>query len=196
MPFLSSQRTVAQPEFSTASTTAGESVSLLDSTALTNRRSYGLNGKLAKAPGYQDLPTFDKSKNGLFPVHVHIDHNGFVWVNLSGKETPEIAWDDDFGGVDLQQRFNGINFDDYQYDHTWEQTGAYNWKLLADNFNECYHRSPSQSDAPSVANPAAYSVETVKMSIQHNVQSTPEQIEKDLKVASTYYFPNASMDIT
>lgn len=187
---------MAPPGFSTASTTDGELGALLNLTALTPPRSYGLNGKLAKAPGYQDLPTFDKSKNGLFPVHVHIDRQGFVWVNLSGKQQPEIAWDDDFGGVDLQDRFDGINFDDYQYDHTWEQSGAYNWKLLADNFNECYHRLPSQSDVPSVASPAAYSVETVKMSIRHNVESTPEQAEKGLKVASTYYFPNSSMDIT
>ncbi|KAK1082831.1 hypothetical protein LTR48_006713 [Friedmanniomyces endolithicus] len=28
--------------------------------------SYGLNGKLAKAPGYQELDGFDKSQNGLF----------------------------------------------------------------------------------------------------------------------------------
>ena len=49
---------------------------------------YGLNGKLTKAPGYQELEGFDKSKNGLFPIHVHIDANGFIWVNMDSAEKP------------------------------------------------------------------------------------------------------------
>jgi phenylpropionate dioxygenase-like ring-hydroxylating dioxygenase large terminal subunit len=55
--------------------------------------SYGLNGKLSKAPGYQDLEGFNKEKNGLFPIHVHVDVNGFIWVNLDSKEKPERSWD-------------------------------------------------------------------------------------------------------
>jgi len=67
--------------------------------------SYGLNGNLAKAPGYQDLEDFDKSQNGLLRVHSKIDHNGFIWINLDSNSTPEVAWDDDFLGVDKQPRF-------------------------------------------------------------------------------------------
>jgi phenylpropionate dioxygenase-like ring-hydroxylating dioxygenase large terminal subunit len=46
--------------------------------------SYGLNGKLAKAPGYQDLE-FRKEENGLLRIHVRIDVNGFVWINMDAK---------------------------------------------------------------------------------------------------------------
>lgn len=42
--------------------------------------SYGLNGKLAKAPGYEGLE-FDKEQNGLFKIHTRVDRNGFVWVS-------------------------------------------------------------------------------------------------------------------
>jgi hypothetical protein len=35
-----------------------------------------------KHPGYQEVEGFDKSKNGLLPIHVHIDANGFIWLNL------------------------------------------------------------------------------------------------------------------
>ncbi|KAE8381869.1 Rieske [2Fe-2S] iron-sulfur domain-containing protein [Aspergillus bertholletiae] len=136
--------------------------------------SYGLNGKLAKAPGYQDLDGFDKSKNGLFQIHVHVDNTGFIWVNLDAKEQPEIAWEDDTSKVDLQGRFNGVDWDEYNFDHSWETEGEYNWKILADNYTERYH-SP---DAPSLTNLA---------------NSTPEQIAGGLRAASTYYFPNASM---
>lgn len=136
--------------------------------------SYGLNGKLAKAPGYQELEGFDKSQNGLLPIHIHVDNNGFIWVNLDGKEKPEIAWEDDFKEIDLQPRFKDLDFTNFQFDHTWEMEGEYNWKLLADN----YHCQASYPDTPDFAN------------------AEPEQIERGLKTASTYYFPNASMTVS
>jgi phenylpropionate dioxygenase-like ring-hydroxylating dioxygenase large terminal subunit len=44
--------------------------------------SYDLNGKLTKAPRFlQDtVNNFEKSGYGLFPVHTHIDRNGFVYI--------------------------------------------------------------------------------------------------------------------
>ncbi|KAI5455641.1 Rieske [2Fe-2S] iron-sulfur domain-containing protein [Mariannaea sp. PMI_226] len=92
--------------------------------------SYGLNGKLAKAPGYQELADFDKSKNGLFPVHVHVDNAGFVWANMDNAEKPEIAWSEDLKGIDTQ-----YTFEDYKFDHTWEMEGECNWKVLAEHFS-------------------------------------------------------------
>ncbi|KAJ5503728.1 hypothetical protein N7463_006602 [Penicillium fimorum] len=136
--------------------------------------SYGLNGKLAKAPGYQDLEGFDKSKNGLLPIHVHIDVNGFVWVNLDASEKPEISWEDDFKGIELQPRFEGFNFEDYNFDHTSEMSEEYNWKILADNYNKSL---------------GLYAVDT------NDGKSTTEEIANRLKIASTYYFPNAAMTV-
>ncbi|KAL2067830.1 hypothetical protein VTL71DRAFT_15928 [Oculimacula yallundae] len=158
--------------------------------------SYGLNGKLAKAPSYQDLPDFDKSKNGLLPIHVHIDKNGFIWVNLDGKAKPEIAWSDDFEGIDELPRYNGVNWDEFEFDHTWEMEGGYNWKILADNYNECYHCKTSHPDIPSIADLNSYSVDTKGDSIQHNVATTPEQAAAGLAVAPTYFFPNSSITVS
>ncbi|KAH0431837.1 naphthalene -dioxygenase subunit alpha [Colletotrichum kahawae] len=158
--------------------------------------SYGLSGNLAKAPGYQDLDGFDKSKNGLFPIHVHIDRNGFVWVNLDANEQPEVAWNDDFYGIDEQERFGHYNFDDYVFDHQWEMEGDYNWKILADNYNECYHCKVAHPDIPSIADLNSYYVNTKDAYIQHFGQPTPEQIEKGFRVAATYFWPNASMNVS
>lgn len=140
--------------------------------------SYGLNGKLAKAPGYQDIEGFDKSKNSLLPIHVHIDLKGFIWVNLDASEKPEIAWSDDYDGTDRQTKSEGYNFDDYHFDHAWEMEGEYNWKILADNYSE------------------SYGVNTEAGSIQHHDNATSEQITNEFEVSSTYYFPNASMNIS
>ncbi|OAG44726.1 hypothetical protein AYO21_01216 [Fonsecaea monophora] len=158
--------------------------------------SYGLNGKLAKAPEYQDLPGFDKSQNGLLPIHTHIDHNGFIWVNLDGGAKPEIAWNDDFEGVDKQARFEHYNFDEYQFDHSWEMEGEYNWKILADNYNECYHCKTTHPDIPTIADLSSYGVATKGGHIQHFGNPTPEQIARGLRVAATYFFPNASLNVS
>lgn len=158
--------------------------------------SYGLSGKLAKAPGYQELDGFDKESNGLMPIHVHVDVNGFIWVNLDGKSVPEISWEEDFGGIDRQERYKDFNFNDYEFDHTWQMDGAYNWKILADNYNECYHCATSHPDIDAVANLQSYSVDTEGVKIIHDPATTEEQREAGLVVASTYYFPNASTNIT
>lgn len=158
--------------------------------------SYGLNGKLAKAPRYDELVGFDKTQNSLLPIHVHIDHHGLIWVNLDGKAQPEIAWNDDFEGIDRQERCQEFNFDDYQFDHTWEMTGDYNWKILADNYNECYHCPTSHPDIPSLADLSSYAVHTKSNHIQHDAATTSEQAAAGLKVVPTYFFPNASVNIT
>ncbi|KAI0878662.1 hypothetical protein GGS24DRAFT_487061 [Hypoxylon argillaceum] len=158
--------------------------------------SYSLNGKLTKAPSYQDIEGFDKSQNGLFPIHVHIDTNGFIWVNLEAVEKPTTAWEDDYKGIDRQERFKAYNFDDYQFDHIWQMEGEYNWKLLGDNYNECYHCPTTHPDIPTVADLSNYGVVTENAYVQHLGRPTPEQIARGFNVAATFYFPNASMNVS
>lgn len=123
--------------------------------------SYGLDGKLAKAPQYQELDGFDKSINGLFPIYVHVDINGFIWINMDGnKNGPEVPWEKDFDTVDKQERFSEFNFDDYQLDHTYQLDGKYNWKIACDNFNECYHCPTTHPDVPAFLNTESADVET------------------------------------
>ncbi|KAF7585174.1 hypothetical protein BBP40_011899 [Aspergillus hancockii] len=70
--------------------------------------SYGLNGRLAKAPRYQDFEGFEKDKNGLFPIYVHVDQMSFVWASLEAGDKPSASWDEDFAGVDQQPRLAGL----------------------------------------------------------------------------------------
>ena len=157
--------------------------------------SYGLDGKLAKAPKYDDLEGFDKSSNGLFPIHVRVDAKGFVWVNLDSQEQPEVAWEDDFAGIDLQERYKQYNFDDYVLDHTYQMEGAYNWKILADNFNECYHCPTTHPDVPTLADIQTHDVDTDSAWIKHKTTLTEEQEKSGLGISSTYYFPNVSLSV-
>ena len=99
--------------------------------------SYGLKGNLAKAPGYQDMPTFDKSKNGLFRVHTYVDAKGFIWVNFDASAKP-VAWASDVTDVTKFFRLDKYDLNEYEFDHVLQMTGNYNWKVLAKNFNKWF----------------------------------------------------------
>lgn len=158
--------------------------------------SYGLNGKLAKAPGYQDIPDFDKSQNGLFSIHTRVDVNGFVWINLDAQTEPEVPWEKDFGGVDEQERFKSFDFSNYEFDHVWKIDAEYNWKIAADNYNECYHCATTHPDVPDVANLETYDVNPKDKHIDHDASASEEQIRDGMHIASTYYWPYASMTVS
>ncbi|CRG86472.1 hypothetical protein PISL3812_03478 [Talaromyces islandicus] len=158
--------------------------------------SYGLDGKLAKAPGYQNLDGYEKEENGLFRIHVKVDINGFIWVNLDANEVPEVPWEEHFRDVDKQERYKAYNFDDYDLDHSYELDGHYNWKILADNFNECYHCPTTHADIPEFLNLDSFDSDLKDGHIQHHCISTPEQIAKGLYTASTYYFPVSAMVVS
>ncbi|KAF1953106.1 ISP domain-containing protein [Byssothecium circinans] len=130
--------------------------------------SYGLKGNLAKAPGYDEMSDldFDKSKNNLLPIHVHINTKGFIWVNLEASEKPK------------------------------GMSGDYNWKTLADNYNECYHCPTALPDARGIANPQTYQVDTKGGQIIHYIRDPNDTSPSPLKICSTFYFPNACMTVS
>ena len=107
--------------------------------------SYSLDGRLAKAPKYQELEGFDKSANSLFSVHVRVDKLGFVWVNLDASDT----CDEEPPATDEQERLQAFDADNYHFDHQREIAGDFNWKTLADNYNEV---SPRPQQEPNWEN--------------------------------------------
>lgn len=95
---------------------------------------------LTKAPRFtsESVPSFNPSSIRLFPVHVHVDRNGFVYVNLDAGLVPEISWEQQYGSLDQQDvlKDSGVDWDAVEYDFTWTKEGAFNWKLMQDNYNE------------------------------------------------------------
>lgn len=120
--------------------------------------SYGLDGKLAKAPRFDTVAGFDKSQQSLLPVNVHVDKFGFIWANLQAGK-PDISWEKSNEGVDEEmvssaglsveaetnvQQMQQFNFEEeFKLDHVWEMDCKSNWKSLIDNYNECYHCATS-----------------------------------------------------
>ncbi|KAK5196860.1 hypothetical protein LTR99_000782 [Exophiala xenobiotica] len=156
--------------------------------------SYGLDGRLAKAPRFDEVPTFDKTKNGLFPIHVHIDQRGFVWVNLESSETPSVSWESRFAGSDTRDRLAEFNMDEYVFDHAWSMEGKYNWKACVDNYNECYHCQTTHPLFVENCDLSIYRVEPHGGEVVHFIKDKPGKSTNSY--APSFFFPNASVSMT
>ena len=71
-----------------------------------------------------------------------------------------------------------------------------NWKLLADNFNECYHCKTAHPDVPALASIESYKVHTEGGAILHYANPDPQKVDPGMQIATTFYFPNASMTVS
>ena len=96
--------------------------------------SYDLNGQLVAAPHLNQDASFDKSNYSLYPVGVDT-WGGFVFVNLTPREAKPLAAQ--LGETPaLLQRYP---LSDLRIGATLEYRVAANWKILSENYNECYH---------------------------------------------------------
>ncbi|RFN53490.1 cytochrome p450 oxidoreductase [Fusarium flagelliforme] len=138
---------------------------------------------------------FNELTKELSPIHIRVDAKGFIWVNLDTSKRPE-DWSAEFRNIDNMARHESFNFEDYHFDHTWGMSGDYNWKTLADNYNECYHCKTAHPDAAAVADLSAYRVDTKGGNIEHFANTTAEAEKSGLKIVSNYYFPNACMTVS
>ncbi|KIX01928.1 uncharacterized protein Z518_07867 [Rhinocladiella mackenziei CBS 650.93] len=157
--------------------------------------SYGLSGNLAKAPRFETVDDFDKSKYSLYGVHLRIDKLGFVWVNLDAANPPTISWEEHFEGVDTQAKLGNFTMDEYAFDHCWEMEGSYNWKSIVDNYNECYHCTTAHPGIVSTTKLDTYDVVCQKGWIEHHAEPL-EQVDAKYGVIPTYLFPNAAILIS
>ena len=53
---------------------------------------YDTQGKLVKAPQFENTVGFDMHKNGLYEIALHIDSGGFVFVNFAAGAARPPVW--------------------------------------------------------------------------------------------------------
>jgi Rieske 2Fe-2S family protein len=101
---------------------------------------YGLDGHLIAAPNLTSMPDIDRIGFGLVRVHLR-EWLGYAWVCLA-KEPP--SFEDQVVAACTERLGNPQMIDTYQID-TLEvgRRISYdvkaNWKLIIENFMECYH---------------------------------------------------------
>jgi len=94
---------------------------------------YELTGNLRAAPLMKEVLGFDKSEFGLFSAQVGL-WGGFVFINLA--EDP-VHFEEELGA--LLNRFEDWHLSDLRIAHKLEYTLNCNWKLILQNYQECYH---------------------------------------------------------
>jgi Rieske 2Fe-2S family protein len=101
---------------------------------------YGLDGKLVAAPNLADLGDIDRSAYGLIPVAA-TEWLGYLWVCLA-DEPP--SFEDQVVGAVTERLGDPESIDRYHVDQLVlgrreRYEVAANWKLIIENFMECYH---------------------------------------------------------
>jgi Rieske 2Fe-2S family protein len=101
---------------------------------------YDLSGTLVAAPNLTKMPDVDRDRYGLLPVHLR-EWLGYVWVCLA-DEPP--SFEDDVMGAVVERLGDVEAIDRYELDAlsvgrriTYDVRA--NWKLIVENFMECYH---------------------------------------------------------
>src|SRR5690348_10548374 len=104
---------------------------------------YGLDGRLLGAPNVMSHEQFDRVAFGLLPVALEV-WEGFIYLNLAenpasviGQLTPVIL--ERFGSYEPFARY-GLSHLKIGKSISYDLQA--NWKLILENFMECYHCSP------------------------------------------------------
>ena len=100
--------------------------------------SYNLDGELVAARNMED--DFDKSANGLHRVHLELV-GGLIFISLAEKPLSIKAMQED-----LKDTFEMFGFDKMKLIQQKTYPIQSNWKLAAENYQECYHCVPSHKE--------------------------------------------------
>jgi Rieske 2Fe-2S family protein len=95
---------------------------------------YDLNGRLIAAPWLSGEPQFDRSLFSLYPVGVGC-WGGFVFLNLTPRGARSL--EEQLGPI--PGRLERYPLSELRIGHTIRYQVAANWKVLCENYNECYH---------------------------------------------------------
>src|SRR3954449_4100262 len=112
---------------------------------------YGLDGSLRSAPRSDELDDFPREELGLCPVAVGT-WGPFVFVN-TGRDPEPLA--DALGSMPAQVAELGLDVDELVFYQRWETELDANWKIVCENFLECYHCSVAHPQLASMLDVSA-----------------------------------------
>lgn len=124
---------------------------------------YDLDGSLVRARNTEDLPGFDKCNFALAPVRVET-FMGFVFVNLDPDAAPLGPQTE---GLEDEVRSYMPRLDKLTYACRYEYRIKANWKVVLDNFLECYHCHPAHPALVDLMDMDTYKTRTHRIYSSH-----------------------------
>ncbi len=111
--------------------------------------SYRLDGVLRNAPGFRDAENFDPSDLGLTELRL-VDWHGWLFVDPSGRDADfaeHVAGLEDLVGPYRPEDLTIVDRHCYEL--------AANWKVIVENYQECYHCSTIHPELSRVSPPTS-----------------------------------------
>ena len=101
---------------------------------------YDLDGKLIAAPNLTKMPDIDRHEYGLVKVHIR-EYLGYVWLCLADE--PPSFEEDVMGAIEERlgdvHKIDGYDVANLSLGRRITYDVKANWKLIIENFMECYH---------------------------------------------------------
>jgi Rieske 2Fe-2S family protein len=96
---------------------------------------YNFDGSLRGAPGFRGVPGFHAGEHGLVPVRVR-DWHGWLFVDPAGRA---VTLEDHLGDLEATVAPYSASRLRTAVSHSYDV--AANWKIVVENYQECYHCS-------------------------------------------------------
>ena len=146
--------------------------------------SYGLNGELRAARNSENVAGFDKCRFSLKPVQVEV-FCGLVFVNLDLDAAP---LREQAAGLEAEIREFCPRVDEVVFAQRDEYDVACNWKVMVDNFLECYHCHPAHKDFVNLVDMNSYRIKV------HDIYSSHVSNAAATTESSAYHFDKGEVD--
>ena len=159
---------------------------------------YELDGSLRSARNTKDMAGFDKKNFALKPVRVE-EFCGFVFVNLDEDAEPLRT---QTAGLEEEIRSYCPQVDDFVFAHRHTYSVESNWKVLIDNFLECYHCHTAHKDFVDLVDMESYRSKVSGIYSSHvsgaarTTESSAYTFEKgeiDFGYAGWFLWPNVTI---
>ncbi|MFT5638983.1 MAG: phenylpropionate dioxygenase-like ring-hydroxylating dioxygenase large terminal subunit [Paracoccaceae bacterium] len=119
---------------------------------------YDFDGKLIKARNSENVSGFNKCDFSLKEVRLEV-FCGMIMINLAPDATP---FAEQFDGLEAEIRSYMPSVDDLEYAQRDTYEVDANWKVLIDNFLECYHCQTAHKDFVDLVDMDSYRTITHK----------------------------------
>jgi choline monooxygenase len=154
-------------------------------------------GTFIRGRNLQDLKGFSQPEFNLKPVKLEL-FLGFVFVNLNPNAAP---MSEVYGELAEEVKHYVPQVDQLQHQYHADYTVAANWKLLIDNFLECYHCNPAHKDFVDLVDMPSYETKTYDHYSSHishrpcnsNSKAFKVEGEQTFGYAAWFMWPNLTI---
>ena len=156
---------------------------------------YGLDGSLRAAPRASEEENFRQEELGLAQISIGT-WGPFVFVNADAQSEP---FADALGSMPAQVAELGLDVDELVHYTRWEAEVDANWKIVCENFLECYHCQVAHPGFSAIidVSPDSYALSTEgPLSSQRGLVRENVRIEGALPRSQFHFlWPNLTVNI-